>query len=142
MKNNRHSQTRRNLSRIATIVAFPVVLLVGVGIGTSSAGSEPERIAETVEVEKRVEVPVEVEKLVEVKTPVTPDACLAALKYADKAHGLTGDAFTVVADTLKAASKFDVSGMNASAEDLAALQPGLQAAMDDYRAEAASCRAN
>ena len=132
---NKRTTIRR---RVLAIGIPTAALLVGVGIGTSATGGVPEPRVET-KIETR-EVPVEVEKKVEVA--VTPDACTAALDYAEEAQEVSGSAFEVTAEMMDAVSQFDVATLEARTAELDSLRPDLQAALVSYRAEAAECRAN
>lgn len=115
--------------RVATVALFPVALLVGIGIGSSGGDTPPETITKTETVTETVEV------------ERTPEACLAALDYADEVQGHAGDGFLFAADAIDAAANFDIAALEAANLGLSKVATPLEVAMADYQDAAATCRA-
>lgn len=125
-----HAKKKRTGLKVAAAVVVGLVCF-GVGAGSTSA--------QTVEVEKRVEVPVEkiVEK--EVEVPVTPDSCTEAITLAEKALSLSSDSMGIMSEAMEAAGTFDVATMQGIPARLQPLTDQVKELTPDYQAAKASC---
>lgn len=118
------------------LVWVPAIALVcGLAIGSGSAS------AQTVEVEKRVEVPVE--KIVNrtVEKEVTPESCIKAIDTAQQALFYSADSMGIFNEAMQAASTMDVAGIYAASSKLEALNPKISALTEPMRVSVADCRA-
>jgi len=107
---------RRFLTWSITVVAS---LIIGANLGGGDAPAEAETVTKTVE--------------------VTPDVCVTALNRADEMLTIAGEGFGITSEAITAASMLDLAGMDASTQELAALND--RALTIDYRGPADECLA-
>ena len=69
-----------------------------------------------------------------------PQVCLDALDDADKMAAVTATGIDYMADAFYAAADFDVAGIEAANAKLEALQPEIEATVNEYRASRDDCR--
>lgn len=110
-------------------------LLIGLGIGSSTAKPE------TVEVTKEVEVPgPERIKTVTKEVPTTPAACLTALTLAEQAFDYAAEALTYSNEATQAAARLNAAGITAASGKIDGVTAKLKGIAPELNAAKAECR--
>lgn len=78
---------------------------------------------------------------VTVNTDTTPAICTTALNDADSAIQTAGEGFGILSDSLTAASKLDVAGIEAANIRMEALNKRLEVALSTYKTSRDACKA-
>lgn len=111
-------------------IAFAATAVVGIALGSASAGGTPEP--------ERVEVKVPVETIVK----TTPSVCIDALDDAEAVSALTSEALGYSQNATEGAAAMDLGAMRGARADLEALVPKVLDAVDTYNTSSALCRAS
>lgn len=110
----------------------PALLAAGVAVG-AALGAAGEPAAPEPEVR-------EVTVTEEVEVPTTPQICLEALDRAETVIQYAAEGIGIMADGFDAASRYDVSGIEAATAELDTLQGPLQVARAEYDSASMECR--
>lgn len=130
---NLFNSTNPNALRNKLIAGGVIAFGLGGTLG-ATAQPEPERIVETVTVEKPVE------KIVEKIVEKTPASCLLALDLAEQGFGLSAESMQIAGDAIQATARFDIAAVNAGSEDMTKINVKLDKLAPQLNLAKTECR--
>ena len=128
---------------VAVVALVVVGLLVGPDDSPTKSATAAETPTETVTVTVTPDPVVETKTVeVEVEREVTPNACVEALRLADRGFSISGDVMSIVQDAFTAVQNYDVEALNDATDRMADKNAELHSNINPYVDAKSACLAS